>query len=353
MSVSNSVNDRLIYRQCSVHFDRINICVRTESTVKKKVYNSVPLPNDFILFNQSAYIAPVVELKVKRAVKFTIDDKMSNQTISKIKKAIKYVNFISSPKKYTSPDATLNIKYKLVFLTLTLASLQIHSDQLLKSLLVNQLIIELKKRYHICHYVWRCEKQSNGNVHFHFIVDQFVPHAEIREIWNRIQNKLGYVDRYAVKMRDLSFNAYKELFTYSKKSTLESIRASWKKGKATDWQFPNSTDIHSLQFINSIDDYLIKYMSKDEQNKGIGGRLWGCSHSLSNLTGGRDILDSTIEEELNRLVESKRVKVVDGDYYSIIFYDFKLFEELGCYKLWSMLREWLIIHFNIKPDEYL
>ncbi|GAH86291.1 unnamed protein product, partial [marine sediment metagenome] len=57
-------------------------------------------------------------------------------------------------------------------------------------------------------YVWRAEKQENGNIHFHFIVDNFIPWNELRNTWNRIQQNLGYISRFSEAQRLKHINGF-------------------------------------------------------------------------------------------------------------------------------------------------
>lgn len=344
---SNSVcsnrlsKEPLIYNQVSVHVDRINITRHFEVQRKSK--------HQIIDKTAELNISTPVE---KKQIKYTVNDRMSQPTIRKIQKAVRYLNFMAVDKKMTNVVSGKEFKFKICFATLTLSSPQVHSDNVLKKLLINQLLVELKKKYKINNYVWRLEKQLNGSAHFHFLFDKFIPHTELREVWNRLQNKLGYVDRYRDKMINISFNDYKKLYGTNTKKSDNQIRAAYAKGKATQWAYPNSTDIHSLLFINDIDKYLIKYMSKDEQNKGIEGRLWGCSQSLSNITGAREIVDSSISAELDNLINCGSVRHVKGDYYEILFLDWFILETCKCYILMDLLRQYLILKFNIKSKDY-
>lgn len=331
MSIDNSIS----YQQISVHFDRICVTNHFESNrgTRKPIIN-------FELENN------VIETIIKKEIKFTVNDQLSQHTQSKLKKSIRYLNYTALGCNTVVPGSSKRISFKIAFLTLTLASEQIHSDNVIKNRLLNQLFVELKKHYKVVNYVWRCEKQLNGNVHFHILVDKFIPYQELNERWNRIQNKLGYVDRYAEKMRCLTYKEYCNLFTGNKKYSKDMILKAWKKGTSQQWRYPNSTDIHSLQFIRSIDDYLIKYMTKDDQNKGISGRLWGASRELSDIKGGRAIVDSRIQYELSLIKQANVAKVIDGDYYTILLADIMLLKYIGCNTIYNMYFEFCKSHFK-------
>ena len=332
-------DNSISYKMMSVHFDRINIvnCFESHNKSRNQVCNQ-----DFELIDNN-----IVEVK---KIKYSVDDKLSVQTKNKISKAIRYINFVSENKKVYNHHTSRSINFKIAFVTLTLSSPQIHSDNEIKSKLLNQLFVELKKYYKVEHYVWRCEKQLNGNVHFHILVDKFLPHEELKELWNRIQNKLGYVDRYSERMRKLSYKEYTQLFINNKKYDKDKIKKAWIKGKSQQFRYPNSVDVHGLQYISNIDNYLFKYMSKDEQNKDIEGRLWGASRSIGNVQGARAIVDTDISNELEILYQSGYATFYNKDYYSICFIDILIVKQLKCYRIFDMYCEFLKQHFNIESS---
>jgi hypothetical protein len=365
-------DNSLKYEMVSVHFDRINIVKRFERNAGKSDFKFSSLPivkpnNEYllnlfpssdtvkiradvynrILLNDCLVSLPDIPSKI---IKYTTDDKLSKATQSKMSKSIRYLNFVAQDKNVTHHQSSQSIKFKIAFITLTLSSVQVHTDNEIKNKLLNQLFIEFKNKYKVTNYVWRCEKQLNGNVHFHILVDKFIPHAELREIWNRLQNKLGYVDRYQNKMQNISYKDYADSFKYRKSYTESAIRTAYAKGKATNWKYPNSTDVHSLQFIKDIDSYLCKYMVKNEQNEGIVGRLWGCSHSLSNIKGGTAIVDTNISGELSKLFASGHSKFFTSDYYTIVFEDIMFLKYIGCNILFDLYREFLINHFKLESS---
>lgn len=323
------------YHSVSVHVDRLNVVTRIEGKLSKHCINK----------EESDNIAGEVDNSSKKVI-FCKDGKLSQPTVRKLKRAVKYLNFVTQKtKKIQLPDGRI-ISGKLVFLTLTLSSPQVHSDQEIKSKLINQLIVELKKKYGIVNYVWRLEKQKNGNAHFHFILDRFIGWEYVKEVWNRLQEKLGYISNYRDRMRKLSYSEYSGLFRNNPKYSEAKIKNAWQKGRRNNWKYPNSVDIHSLQFVNDIDQYLIKYLSKDEQNQGIEGRLWGCSHGLSNIYGGQGIVDGAISDELNKVISCQRFFHLKSEYIDTVFLDPIELYRLGCYNLLFLLESFLTERFN-------
>lgn len=339
-------NNLLVYDMVSAHIDKINVYKVFDRQSKLDIncnYNSVK--TDYKAIDQLLE-TDIKEDKPKKVIKYTTDDKMSGQTQRKMSTAIKYLNHTATARKVQNKLTNSDIRFKLVFITLTLSSEQTHTDNELKNKLLNHFLTEIKKHYNIKHYVWRLEKQANGRAHFHIVCDNFIPHNDLRNMWNRIQNKLGYVDKYQTRMQSLSYAEYVSTYDSNNKYTPQQIKSAWIKGKSSNWQHPNSTDVHSLQYINNIDAYLCKYMTKQEQNKGISGRLWGCSQSLSNITGARNIVDSDISQELSIMHQSGLVREYAGDYFTIFFYDFNILRELKCTRILSMINEYLQTKFG-------
>lgn len=146
-------------------------------------------------------------------------------------------------------------RHKVVFITLTLPSKQMHTDTELKSKCLNQLLTELRAKYGRLLYVWKAERQKNGNLHFHVLLNRYIPARELRERWNRILSKLGYIDVFESK------HGHRD---------------------------PNSTDVHSLykdkrtgKRVVSVVSYMAKYMSKEGDE--IEGRYWYASSELSSV----------------------------------------------------------------------
>jgi len=280
-------------------------------------------------------------------------DKVSDHARRKIGKAIEYLIFMARQK--TLPDTFHGkaFKFRLAFITLTLPSQQIHSDNQIKSECLNQLLIELKTVYKVSHYLWRAEKQTNGNLHFHLLVDKFVPWSELRDRWNRIVNKLGYVDRYRDQMREFHSGGFQVRTDLIEKWAYKSQIKAYQMGKANDWNSPNSTDVHSLKAISNIKDYLIKYCVKDEQNKGLIGRIWGCDYDLSDIKGAQIIADSHVKEAVSQLIQKFNPSIYSGDHFSSITIQFSMLSGSEFQVLFKAFSSYLIEKFDFHYQPFI
>ena len=199
-------------------------------------------------------------------------------------------------------------KYNLVFFTLTLSSKQTHSDNEIKRKVFNPFIDYCKRNKTFSNYFWRAEKQKNGNIHFHMIIDKYVDIPKIKVLWNTFQNRLGYVDHFENQQR-LKFKKgyfldenmkYFDKKTKSKKTVSHEIQLKrYTKAKKENFRCPNSIDVRKLNYKLNIVSYLMKYLVKEtkkgnkenekefEQRKEkehVCGRIWGCSDKIRSIT---------------------------------------------------------------------
>lgn len=161
----------------------------------------------------------------------------------------------STKKRFNAP---------LKFITLTLPSPQRHSDAVIKSQCLNQFLIELKQYHHVVNYVWRAESQRNGNIHFHITTDKFIHHRDISEKWNRIIQKLGYIDAYRLNQlqhHSGNFTPRPELF---KSWDEEHQRSAYLKGTADNWSSPPTTQIKAVKNLSELGAYLSKEFTKNK-----------------------------------------------------------------------------------------
>lgn len=83
-----------------------------------------------------------------------------------------------------------------VFLTLTLPHAQVHTDAEINRACLQPFLQRLKRDYEIENYFWRAEAQENGNVHFHLLIDRYIPKRYLQLSWNNCVDALGYLERY-------------------------------------------------------------------------------------------------------------------------------------------------------------
>jgi hypothetical protein len=273
--------------------------------------------------------------------------RISPIALRKITRAVDYLVYLVPRRKYfTTADGRAG-NYFLSFITLTLSSDQIHSDNEIKRNCLEPFLNEMRKRWKVNNYIWRAEKQANGNLHFHIVSDRFIWWNDLRNSWNYYQERLGYVTRYRDAQKTWHRDGFKCRENLTKRWSRDSQYKAYKTGLHNDWNSPNSSDVHSLKTVTSVRSYICKYITKSEQSQNITGRLWGCSYELTNLSGSREFADGYIRENLDILLHSEKCKVYKSDYYTVIFFTHEILRELLCFDVLSSLDNYLRERF---PD---
>jgi len=262
----------------------------------------------------------------------------SGKSVKRIKNSVGQLVLMSAEKQAKSLKyKDINFNFRVNFVTLTLPCLQFHKDSTIKKECLNQFLTEIRQSG-VKNFVWVCENQVNGNIHFHFATDTYIHHSDINRRWNRIINKLGYVDKYRQKFQAMTMEQYLtqygkytieklqsrydklkkagiiKVLTFQKfcslypehKTALRDLKARYIKGVSNDWSSPNTTDIHSIYQLRNVASYMSKYMTKTpdevtfynsmeltrEQKSAVtyslkarktNGRVWGCSQSISSI----------------------------------------------------------------------
>jgi hypothetical protein len=175
-------------------------------------------------------------------------------SVSAKKKLIRAINLlvaISLPKKAIHFQSGKEFSFRVNFVTLTLPAPQADvTDKQLKEKCLKRWIEFWKDKRPGFAYVWRAERQGNGNLHFHLITNQYIHFKEIRESWNKTLSQFHFIDDFQKRYRH---------------------------------RCPNSTDVHAVRQIRNLGAYIAKYMSKGEGTaQPIEGKVWDCSSNLSS-----------------------------------------------------------------------
>ena len=176
----------------------------------------------------------------------------------------------------------LPIYHKLSFITLTLPPSEKAKDAKFchKELLQPMLRI-LREKYKMKSYVWKCELQKNESIHYHLTTELFIPWEQLRQHWNAILRVKGMLDQFI------------EQYGHNN---------------------PNSVDIHSVQKVNDLEAYLVKYISKEYQNsKVLAGKVWDCSRNLKEAKYFVESLNHDIHTAILRDIDSGHLVPVYRD----------------------------------------
>lgn len=240
----------------------------------------------FVMPARSPRRGPLSEMQknnLANLAKNTHDGKLSKKATTKLVNSVNWLVASAKKKWYYDTARKKHFSFRINFVTLTLpSSIQQISDHKFKSVLLHNFINQCRFHYDLKNFVWKVEAQANGNIHAHITSDTYLPWAGIRRIWNQILLKNGLLDLYQNKHRSMSFEDYNKAYNSKAEYSEKLMRKRFDTGVAADWADPNSTDVHAVYKVKDIGAYLAKYMSKKEEDRrGIMGRLWSCSYNIS------------------------------------------------------------------------
>lgn len=180
------------------------------------------------------------------------------------------------------------------FVTLTLPSTQQEADKANKRNLLNNFLVQARQKWNIVNYIWKAEKQKNGNIHYHILFDKFVQKEEIRSTWESILETNQY------QLKPIEGTEYKSFSTWVVAVTDE---AAMKR-------------------------YICKYFTKEEKYEcaRLEGRKMGCSDSVRNLEmyKTKDIKSAMLFVEC--LLGKNWIKEIKGEFFSAYLIDYQVFE---------------------------
>jgi hypothetical protein len=218
---------------------------------------------------------------------------ITRQARSKVRKILD--TWLSSIELYNSLQLNKNEvrEHNPVFITLTLCAQQRHSDEYIKRSMLSQFLIKLSNNHGISNWFWRAEKQKNGNIHFHIIIDKYIPFVKLNKYWFDILEKEGYLAKFFEKFGHKN---------------------------------PPSVNVVGCSNVSDFLDYVIKYCTKNESPIRVEGRVYGMSDNLRNLKPFVTNLDSSISHDLISLRAECKSKRFDEDFASVtVFFGVKLF----------------------------
>jgi len=247
---------------------------------------------------------------------------ISRKSKRKIDRAVSYITCTTPTKPYYNHKRKEVVKSYLSFITLTLSSKQIHTDTFIKRNILNYFLTILRRNYNVSKYIWRAERQTNQNIHFHILIDRYIYWANLRAEWNRCQELYGYITRYGNEQKEYHKDGFKVRKELLKQWDVKQQYKAYLKGSSNNWNNPNSTDIHSLRSIKDVRSYICKYVTKPDEESIIKGQLWNASENLRELKGEREFFNGHLNEEFGELMKHPTTRVFQSDYFTVLNFKF-------------------------------
>ena len=259
---------------------------------------------------------------------------LSKKAKARIRDKVTWLYHLAKNKTVTTSTGKVLYSFKMNFVTLTLPSVQNHTTNEINEKCLNQFFTEISQRFNVKNYVWRLEFQKNGNVHYHIATDEYLEYWQVRTIWNRCINKLGYVDAYASSNRGQTFQEYLKKNPITEKNTFEKLKERFTYGCASRWESPNTVDVRVVTGSKNIAFYISKYITKkeseplnqkvlDREDMSSNLRLWFCSRSLSKVDKIVQPIEALCDLAVDCLNKIKDYKKSLHDYCEIFYFNAK------------------------------
>ena len=163
------------------------------------------------------------------------------------------------------------LRHRQGFLTLTLPGVASEDHKAIKAKVLDPFFTYCRNVLGLRDYVWTAELQERGEIHFHAIVNQFLPKDKIRSAWLSACDRSGIISSSGGGSRP-------------------------------------ATEIEECKDWNGSRIYAGKYLSKALRSGEIVGRVWSGSHSV---TGIGSVSTNEVDQAFDvpgALVEIKRAK---------------------------------------------
>ena len=191
--------------------------------------------------------------------------------------------------------------------------------------ILNKFLTALRSEFSNLHYVRISERQDNGRIHFHLIINKFLPVIAFNRLWILQQYNAGIelpgVPRSEFMWRYEESLERERLETFSTKTNPDPVQ-----------ELNNSFDVKKIRNINGLSYYLTKYITKNK-NEGFGCSSWHCSRAVSKLFIKTLVSRSTFaaaSSSVNSRLDKKtgeiiKTPVVVGKYHCLYYIENKPF----------------------------
>jgi len=189
--------------------------------------------------------------------------------------------------------------------------------------ILNKFLTALRSEFSNLHYVRVSERQDNGRIHFHLIINKFLPVVAFNRLWNLQQYNAG-LEYPGISKADFMLR-YNESMVRQ-----ENGIKHCKTDPDPIMQILNSFDVKKIKHINGLSYYLTKYITKNK-NLGFGCSAWHCSRAVSKIfiktlvgrstfQAASSLVNSTLYKSTG---EIKKTGPVVGKYHCLFYIENK------------------------------
>lgn len=182
------------------------------------------------------------------------------------------------------------IKFSVNFITLTIHNYGVFvpGKEAHKNLL-EPFVLWLRRKHHVGMYLWKAELQSErqdvAQLHYHLTTDTYIPWEEIRNKWNELQQKAGYLENYFQRFGHYNPNSTDVHALYKKRDPVSYIKKEIMNYSDCVMQKIDSAVETAMELADNPYYFgdVVNEVTKEIQNRyTIGGKVWDCSENLKD-----------------------------------------------------------------------
>jgi len=238
----------------------------------------------------------------------------------KLRRAIETLFVITPTRRIYNRVISKMTNFKLSHLTLTLSSVQGKwTDKEINTFLLRPFLLDCKRKFNLVNYVWKAERQANGNLHYHVISDLFFDLNLVRKFWNDKQETLGFIDQFEQKFKHRNPPSIEITYVRNSDQLAKYVSKYISKSKTVTRKVQQSLDFQGCQveITSDMSEDLIQELQNRNDGR-INGRVWDCSEKLKSFKYQATSLSCKDESAVNDLISSLNCKRFDSDYFSVI-----------------------------------
>lgn len=166
---------------------------------------------------------------------------------------------------------------------------------------LNKYFTVLRKKYNQLNYVWVAERQKNGRIHFHIIIDRRFDIDYINSLWVIQQFNAGIIHEEAkLKLEVEAGTTFKKLHKLGPDG--------WKQVH----KYLNPVDVANVKTIDGVSAYLTNYVTKNETK--LSCQIWHCNRNVSRIFTKQLISKKVFNHTSNPRIN--KIKKLNGRLYT-------------------------------------
>ncbi len=235
--------------------------------------------------DNTRYYTKKQRLAKKESRKKAYSGSLTTGAKKRLTKSIELLCQTIKPRRIYNTTTKTRHTHRLAFITLTIHKTDKITAKDAYTKALSPFLRWMRYNHKVNMYIWKVEEQKRGQIHYHITTPAYIPHHEIKDKWNNLCSKAGWLNEYYEK--NGHFN-------------------------------PNSTDIHSVRSVKNLSGYLLKEYCKSIQNPHTQGKVWDCSLNLKAY-GYYTIIEKTSNNNmLSELIERSPQRVTITEFCLII-----------------------------------